>query len=62
MFSIADTGGPCDELTPRQAYYALKRTFGALVVPASSKGGAIALAVLLSAGGALAALHRGLAR
>jgi hypothetical protein len=58
MVSVADTGGSCDEITPRQAYSALQREFGGIPVPASSKAGAIALAALLLTAGTLAALRR----
>jgi hypothetical protein len=58
MVSVANTGGLCDEITPRQAYFALGQEFLGIPVPASSKGSAIALAVLLSSAGALAALRR----
>jgi hypothetical protein len=58
VVSVADTGGSCDEVTPRQAYFRLQREFGGIPVPATSKTGAIALLVLLSSAGALAVLRR----
>jgi hypothetical protein len=58
MVSVANTGGLCDEITPRQAYFALQQEFGGIPVPATSKGSTIALAALLLCAGALAALRR----
>jgi len=58
MFSIANTGELCDELTQREAYSSLQWEFHDKGVPAASRGGAIALALLLLTGGTLVVVQR----
>jgi hypothetical protein len=58
IFSIADTGGLCDELTQRQAYAALQWEFRDKQLPATSERGVIGLGLLLLTAGTLVVVRR----